>query len=278
VPIERDDAEHPDSVPLVKPEENAALEGVAVAEDDVIVEEVAVGEDDVVVEEAAVGEDDVVVEEDAAPSDEGHAAADATPPAPDEVLIAAVDVARTALLEITPEATIGPVAGHVVEADHVVSIQFESKQPGYPGWLWTVTLARVDDDADPSVLEVEMLPGDGALIAPDWVPWSERLAEYQLAQELAAATAAETAVDDETDDDETDDDETDDDETDDDEDDLDDDDLDDDVLDDDVLDDDLGIDAEDALIAQSEQADDDDDDDDIDDERFDEDDDDSGRY
>jgi hypothetical protein len=35
------------------------------------------------------------------------------------------------------------------------------------------------------VLELELLPHDGSLIAPDWVPWSQRLAEYKEAQRLA---------------------------------------------------------------------------------------------
>ena len=37
------------------------------------------------------------------------------------------------------------------------------------------------------MLEVELMPGDGALIAPDWLPWAERLAEYQAAQAALAA-------------------------------------------------------------------------------------------
>src|SRR4029453_9433973 len=70
---------------------------------------------------------------------------------------------------------------------------------GYPGWFWTVSLARLDD-AEPTVLEVELLPGDGALLAPDWVPWAERLADYQAAQaalaEIAQADQADTEDDD----------------------------------------------------------------------------------
>ncbi|SDY40056.1 DUF3027 domain-containing protein [Herbiconiux ginsengi] len=113
-------------------------------------------------------------------------------PAPvvDEVLLASVDLARTALLEITPAATIGEVVGSIADEDHVLSLHFESKLPGYPGWHWTVTLSRIDESSVPTVLEIEMLPGESALIAPDWVPWSERLAEYTLAQELAEATTA----------------------------------------------------------------------------------------
>ncbi|WP_382303897.1 DUF3027 domain-containing protein [Herbiconiux sp. UC225_62] len=129
-------------------------------------------------------------------------------PAPvvDEVLLASVDLARAALLEITPAASIGDVVGSIADEDHVLSLHFESKLAGYPGWHWTVTVSRVDESSEPTVLEIEMLPGENALIAPDWVPWSERLAEYTLAQELAEATAA----DGESDDDDLDDDDSDD--------------------------------------------------------------------
>ncbi len=70
----------------------------------------------------------------------------------------------------------------------MVSLRFENLLAGYPGWFWTVSLARLDDD-EPTVLEVELLPGDGALLAPDWVPWAERLADYQAAQAALAELA-----------------------------------------------------------------------------------------
>lgn len=114
-------------------------------------------------------------------------------PDADERLVDAHDLARAALGEITPESTIGPAAGYFLEEDGSVSPRFENRLPGYPGWYWTVTVARVDDE-EPTVLEVELLPGEGALLAPEWVPWAERLAEYRAHQaELAdqAAAAAE---------------------------------------------------------------------------------------
>ncbi|GAA1060213.1 DUF3027 domain-containing protein [Agromyces bracchium] len=114
----------------------------------------------------------------------------------DEVLLAAVDLARGALLEVTAPQTVGSVIGHVANDDHVLSLHFAADLPGYPGWHWSVTLARVEG-ADPTVLETELLPGERALLAPEWVPWSERLAEYRAAQ-LAAAAEAEP-VDDESD-------------------------------------------------------------------------------
>ncbi|WP_424937400.1 MULTISPECIES: DUF3027 domain-containing protein [Bacteria] len=107
-------------------------------------------------------------------------------PDADQRLLDARDLALAALHEITPAATIGPAAGYLVEEDGTVSLRFENRLPGYPGWYWTVTVARVDDE-EPTVLEAELLPGDGALLAPEWVPWAERLAEYRAHQaELAA--------------------------------------------------------------------------------------------
>jgi hypothetical protein len=167
----------------------------------------------------------------------------------DEVLVAARALARAALIETTPEHTVGDDAGHIVEGEHVLSLRFESRLEGYVGWFWTVTIARVDD-AEPTVLELSLLPGDGALVAPDWVPWSERLADYRASQEAAAS---EEPVDD-------------DDDTDDDADELDESDL--------AADDDLDIDdAEIDDIAPD--GDDDDDDDDSDDGEDSEDEDDS---
>lgn len=111
-------------------------------------------------------------------------------PDADARLLDAHDLALAALHEITPASTVGPAAGYLAEEDGSVSLRFENRLAGYPGWYWTVTVARVDDE-EPTVLEVELLPGDGALLAPEWVPWAERLAEYRAHQlELAEAAAA----------------------------------------------------------------------------------------
>lgn len=118
-----------------------------------------------------------------------------TPEVPDERLLEAHDLALAALREITPDATIGEPAGYTIEDDGVVSLRFATRLSGYPGWFWTVSLARVAD-AEPTVLEVELLPGEGALLAPEWVPWAERLADYQ-AQQAALALADAEASDDE---------------------------------------------------------------------------------
>lgn len=137
-------------------------------------------------------------------------------------------LARDALLEITPAATVGALAGRVEESGGAVSLQFLSTMPGYPDWRWTVSLAEVEVEA-PTVLEVELMPGSGAVLAPDWIPWSDRLAEYTAAQGEPGSDDDPDSDDDDAEGDSEDDDEPDDDS----EDDESDDELDDDVLDDD---------------------------------------------
>ncbi|RLP77577.1 DUF3027 domain-containing protein [Mycetocola tolaasinivorans] len=129
----------------------------------------------------------------------------------DPVLAIAVDVARDALLEVIPAEQVGRHVGHRVEGERVLSMLFENRLPGYPGWFWNVTIARVDADAEPNVLEISLIPADGALLSPEWVPWSDRLADYRASQAAAAAAEAELAAlhadDDDHDDDDDDDDE-----------------------------------------------------------------------
>ncbi|TFD61444.1 DUF3027 domain-containing protein [Cryobacterium suzukii] len=119
----------------------------------------------------------------------------------DATLLAAVELARAALLEITTDDTIGEVIGHIDEGDLVVSLLFDCLLTGYPGWRWTVSLARVDENSEPKVLETELTPGDDSLLAPEWVPWSDRLVDDDM-----------PADDDESDEDDDDEDEDEDDE------------------------------------------------------------------
>ena len=156
-------------------------------------------------------------------------------------------LARQALLEITREDTLGEPLEVVDEGEGVATVRFANTLPGYPDWKWTVSIAHVEGE-EPTVLETELLPGDGSLLAPDWVPWAERLAEYEATQEAAHAAehgdAADESDDDESDDDDSDDDDSDeDDESDDDSDDDEDDDESDEYDDEDDEDDDLDGDA-----------------------------------
>ena len=107
--------------------------------------------------------------------------------------------ARDALADFTSPGTFGDLISETAEDDGVYTLLFAATMGGYPGWHWTVSLAEVPG-AEPTVLETELMPGEGALLAPDWVPWSERLEEYRAAQ-AAAGEPDESVVLDEDDED-----------------------------------------------------------------------------
>jgi hypothetical protein len=100
--------------------------------------------------------------------------------------------ALTALLEVQPASTIGDFVSETDEGDYVTSYRFATTMPGYPGWNWTVTVADLPDE-HPTIVESELLPAEGALLAPDWIPWSERMDDYRAAQLALGEAAAELA-------------------------------------------------------------------------------------
>ncbi len=96
-------------------------------------------------------------------------------PAREKVLAAAKDVAKAALLEVTPASNVGRHAGFVYEGERLVTHVFECLKPGYRGWYWTVTLTRAVRKTHVTVNEVLLRPGQDALLAPQWIPWADRL-------------------------------------------------------------------------------------------------------
>lgn len=102
----------------------------------------------------------------------------ASPAEPDAVCAAAVDLARTAAVEVAGDAVgehLGVEAEPAAEGGAAVTHSFATRERGYVGWRWAVTVARGLNSDVVTVDEVVLLPGSGALLAPAWVPWSERL-------------------------------------------------------------------------------------------------------
>jgi Protein of unknown function (DUF3027) len=93
----------------------------------------------------------------------------------DAVCRDAVDEARGAVLELVPADHVGEHLGVVAEDDRVVTHRFVSNAPGYRGWQWAVTVARAPRARVVTIDEIAMLPGPDALVAPAWVPWSQRV-------------------------------------------------------------------------------------------------------
>ncbi|GAB2753658.1 DUF3027 domain-containing protein [Streptomyces bullii] len=94
---------------------------------------------------------------------------------PDRLCAEAVDLARAAAEEAAAPGVVGEHVGLVSEGDRVVTHLFECKELGYRGWRWAVTVARASRAKIVTVDEAVLLPGPDALLAPEWVPWSERL-------------------------------------------------------------------------------------------------------
>ena len=92
----------------------------------------------------------------------------------DATLAAAVDVAEAAARAEGGD-RVGEHLGSRADGERVLTHFFAATLPGYSGWRWAVTLARASRSRTVTVDEVVLLPGDDALLAPDWVPWSERL-------------------------------------------------------------------------------------------------------
>lgn len=96
--------------------------------------------------------------------------------AKDAVLERAVDLAREAAVQIAVEPSdVGEHLGHVVEDDRLVTHRFACLSRGYHGWEWTVTVARVPRGRVATVCEAVLLPGPEAILAQEWLPWSQRL-------------------------------------------------------------------------------------------------------
>ncbi len=109
--------------------------------------------------------------------------------APDEIAAAAVDVARAAAEHDAP-GLVGDHVGITVDDARVVTHLFGTLDPAYRGWCWAVTVVRASRSKFVTVDDVVLLPGADALLAPEWVPWSERLRPGDLGVGDLLPTAA----------------------------------------------------------------------------------------
>jgi hypothetical protein len=117
---------------------------------------------------------------------------------PDAVLAAAVDTARTAIEGIAKASEIGDHLAARTEGDRVVTHLFESRLPGYLGWQWYAVLTRNSRSKVITVNELGLLPSEDSILAPEWVPWAERVrpedAQEQDAEDAQDGAPGETAA------------------------------------------------------------------------------------
>jgi hypothetical protein len=107
------------------------------------------------------------------------------------------NLAKSALVENAGIKNVGNFIG-VTEIDKgLATFLFENNQKGYVGWRWSVTIFQDKKNQPATVSEIVLLPGVDSLIAPDWVPWSERLSDYKALQIELEKQAALDALEDE---------------------------------------------------------------------------------
>ena len=101
----------------------------------------------------------------------------------DAVLEDAVDVARAGAEAVAYPRPVGEHVGFEMVSERLATHYFASTDAGYVGWCWAVTVARVPRGRVATVCEVDMTPREGALFAPEWVPWEERLRPSDISRD-----------------------------------------------------------------------------------------------
>jgi len=89
----------------------------------------------------------------------------------------ATDLVRAALLlEAEKSEHVGDyISVEFDDEDRVATYLFEANLPGYKGWRWCATVAKVDEESEATICDLVVLPGPDALLAPDWIPYIDRI-------------------------------------------------------------------------------------------------------
>ena len=94
--------------------------------------------------------------------------------------MSATDVARAAILESVPESHLGNFIEAIVlesEQDDVATVAhtFACASPAYPGWYWSVVVVGLAGQDYCTVSDINLLPGEQALVPAEWRPWAQRV-------------------------------------------------------------------------------------------------------
>jgi hypothetical protein len=90
-------------------------------------------------------------------------------------LFGAAELARAAAIEDANNAAYVGAIFSVDTDDRIATYLFEASLPGYHGWRWAVTVAKLDDQSPSTICDVVLLPGSESLLAPDWIPYKDRI-------------------------------------------------------------------------------------------------------
>ena len=91
-------------------------------------------------------------------------------------IFGALNIAKQAVIEDAGKSEyVGEFYSIDSDEERVATYLFHAKLPGYSGWMWAVTVAKVDDKSPATICDVVLLQGAKSLLAPNWVPYSQRI-------------------------------------------------------------------------------------------------------
>ena len=103
----------------------------------------------------------------------------------------AAELARSAALAESKPEFVGQLTSiDYDDEDRLATYLFEAFMPGYVGWRWGVTVAKVDGDATPTICDVVLLPGAESLLAPEWIPYQDRISASDVTPGVIVPTSA----------------------------------------------------------------------------------------
>jgi DUF3027 family protein len=109
------------------------------------------------------------------------------------VLTGAVDQARAAVVEFSGPEAVGDYLGVSYEDPNAATHRFLAHMAGYHGWQWAVVVAAYPGAEQATISEVVLIPGPTALLAPEWVPWDQRVRPGDLSPGDMLAPAVDDA-------------------------------------------------------------------------------------
>lgn len=88
----------------------------------------------------------------------------------------AVSQARAALIAVAEQADhVSDFVAAFELGDNVVDFRFASAIRGYEGWQWSITMYHDGEENLWTINESALLPTSESLLAPEWVPWKDRV-------------------------------------------------------------------------------------------------------
>lgn len=106
------------------------------------------------------------------------------------VLTGAVEAARAAVEEFAGPEAVGDYLGVSYEDPNAATHRFLAHLAGYQGWQWAAVVAAYAGADHATISEVVLIPGPTSLLAPEWVPWEQRVRRGDLSPGDLLAPAA----------------------------------------------------------------------------------------